>query len=153
MNQKEFNDRIDKVHVTWNCRFHPFNWWHEIGCPHKEWTKEELLDALIFKKRFEKFRLEQDGLSGIILNNNKMEDTNTSTPKELTYGEKAVGITFNPSNNELVDIIKKQYAYIIDNIHTLRDEGKSEKNRLISIAITQAQDAQMWAVKAITWKD
>lgn len=19
---------------TWNCRFHPTDWWHEVGCPH-----------------------------------------------------------------------------------------------------------------------
>ena len=73
--------------------------------------------------------------------------------RELTYGEKAVGLTFNPGGNELVDIMKKSYAYIIDNLKTLKDDGQSEKNRLISIAITEAQTAQMWAVKAITWKD
>jgi len=28
-----------------------------------------------------------------------------------------------------------------------------EVKRLASIAITEAQGAQMWAVKAITWKD
>jgi len=71
--------------------------------------------------------------------------------RELTYGEKAVGITFNPGGNEMVNIIKKQYADIIDNLLTLKNADQSEKNRLISIAITQAQDAQMWAVKAITW--
>lgn len=35
-----------QVEPTWNCRFHPTNWWHETGCPHKDWTKEELLEAL-----------------------------------------------------------------------------------------------------------
>jgi hypothetical protein len=29
----------------------------------------------------------------------------------------------------------------------------SERSRLASVAITEAQTAQMWAVKAITWKD
>jgi hypothetical protein len=28
----------------------------------------------------------------------------------------------------------------------------SEVKRMVSIAITEAQTAQMWAVKAITWK-
>ena len=32
------------------------------------------------------------------------EYTNT---RELTFGEKAVGLTFNPGGNELVDIMKK----------------------------------------------
>ena len=31
---------------SYNCRFHPINWWHEVGCPHKEWTNEELKNAL-----------------------------------------------------------------------------------------------------------
>lgn len=25
----------------YNCRFHPYDWWHEIGCPHMEWTDKE----------------------------------------------------------------------------------------------------------------
>ena len=31
---------------SYNCRFHPTDGWHEVGCPHKEWTKEELQEAL-----------------------------------------------------------------------------------------------------------
>ena len=26
---------------TYSCRFHPTNWWHEVGCPHKDWSKED----------------------------------------------------------------------------------------------------------------
>jgi hypothetical protein len=33
-----------------NCRFHPTNWWHEVGCPHMEWTKEQLQAALASQK-------------------------------------------------------------------------------------------------------
>ena len=35
-------------------------------------------------------------------------------PQELTYGQKAVGLTFNPSNNPKVQEIKELYAKIID---------------------------------------
>lgn len=38
---------------NWCCRFHPFNWWHEVGCPHREWTREQLYSALLSKKDFE----------------------------------------------------------------------------------------------------
>lgn len=41
----------DFKHITWNCRFHPFNGWHEAGCPHREWTKEQLQDALNLAKQ------------------------------------------------------------------------------------------------------
>lgn len=78
-----------------------------------------------------------------------MEDTKTS----LSYGEKAVGITFNPGGDDKVNEVKALYAKIIDLCNDMKTPGYSEQGRLLSIAITQAQDAQMWAVKAITWKD
>ena len=31
----------------WNCRFHPTDWWHEIGCPHMKWSQKEIEGALI----------------------------------------------------------------------------------------------------------
>lgn len=71
----------------------------------------------------------------------------------MTYGEKAVGLTFNPSNDPTVDKIKKLYAEIIDICNTARTEaGQGEKGRLLSVAITEAQTAQMWAVKGVTYK-
>lgn len=74
--------------------------------------------------------------------------------RELSFGEKAVGLTFNPSGDEDVNQIKQYYANIIDKLNFLREEaGKGEKGRLMSVAITEAQAAQMWAVKGITWKD
>jgi len=36
--------------LPWNCRFHPTHWWHETGCPHMEWTVEQLLSAVVTKK-------------------------------------------------------------------------------------------------------
>lgn len=78
------------------------------------------------------------------------EDTTTS--REMTYGEKAVGLTFNPSGDENVQKVKELYAQIIDIVHEMKTPGPDEKNRLLSIAITEAQTAQMWAVKGITFK-
>ena len=73
--------------------------------------------------------------------------------REMTFGEKAVGLTFNPANDSDVDEIKKLYAKVIDKLNAMRGEDRSEKARLLSAAITEAQTAQMWAVKGITWKD
>lgn len=76
-----------------------------------------------------------------------------STGREMTYGEKAVGLTFNPGGNPKVDEIKKLYAQIIDLCNDLRTEaGQGEKGRLLSVAITEAQTAQMWAVKGVTYQ-
>lgn len=30
---------------TYHCRFHPFDWFHQVGCPHMKWTQEELDEA------------------------------------------------------------------------------------------------------------
>ena len=73
--------------------------------------------------------------------------------KELTFGEKAVGLTFNPSGDPTVERIKRLYAEIIDICNQGRESDRSERGRLFSIAITEAQGAQMWAVKSITWRD
>lgn len=49
--------RLTQKDVHWNCRFHPTNGWHETGCPHLNWSKKDLLGALISKKKFEEERL------------------------------------------------------------------------------------------------
>lgn len=82
----------------------------------------------------------------------------TTQPQPIqnpTFGQKAVGINFNPSNLGPVDRVKQHYANIIDGLNDLRnsDDATQEQKRLCSVGITEAQGAQMWAVKAITWKD
>ena len=72
--------------------------------------------------------------------------------RELTFGAKAVGLTFNPSQDENVQQIKERYAATIDHLNDLRNATEDgEQKRLLSVAITEAQGAQMWAVKAVTW--
>ena len=75
--------------------------------------------------------------------------------RPMTFGEKAVGLTFNPGGNEKVNDIKIMYAKIIDLIEREPDGGEySEmKRKLKSDAISFAIIAQMSAVKLITWKD
>lgn len=73
--------------------------------------------------------------------------------RELTFGEKAVGLTFNPGNNPTVEGAKRAYADLIDSLNKLRETAEgAEKKRMYSVAITEAQSSQMWAVKAITWQ-
>ena len=74
--------------------------------------------------------------------------------KELTYGQKAVGLTFNPSNDDKVGTCKQRYADLIDEMNDLRNETLSEEvKRMCSTVITKLQTAQMWSVKSLTWKD
>lgn len=79
-------------------------------------------------------------------------DSDTGTERELTYGEQAVGLSFNPSSDEKVTKLKQLYAEVIDILNDDRGENRDERARLSSVAITEAQTAQMWAVKAITYK-
>lgn len=78
-------------------------------------------------------------------------DALAEAQRKLTYGQKAVGLTFNPSGDPKVHQLKELFAAIIDICDEV--EYTPERWRLAAIAITQAQQAQMWAVKAVTWKD
>lgn len=103
------------------------------------------------RKLFEKQRkyLESVKKNTIFAENQTMSD-NT---RELTFGEKAVGLTFNPGANDEVKLCKEGYAAIIDRLNELRNKAEgAEKKRMYSVAITEAQTSQMWAVKAITWQ-
>ena len=73
--------------------------------------------------------------------------------RELTFGEKAVGLTFNPSQDPAVYSCKSGFATVIDQMNDLRNSTDNfEVKCMASIAITEAQTAQIWAVKAITWR-
>lgn len=81
-------------------------------------------------------------------------------PTELSFGQKAVGLTFNPSNNPDVDYIKSQIALVIDRINDIKSsldtiEGKASwtRNVLFTAAFNTLVAAQMAAVKYVTWKD
>lgn len=79
--------------------------------------------------------------------------SDTSEPVDLTYGQRAVGVSFNPSADPEVGLCKQMFADAIDQMHALRMRTESnEVARMCAIAITEAQTAQMWAVKAITWR-
>lgn len=82
-----------------------------------------------------------------------MESKEGKDAIKQTYGEKAVGIDFNPSCLTDIDVMKKKFADVIDKMDYIRSESTSaEQKRLCSVAITQIQTAQMWAVKARTWE-
>jgi hypothetical protein len=75
------------------------------------------------------------------------------TEQTLSFGQKAVGLTFNPSGDPNVERIKQAFATVIDILNNLRSDcDNQEKMRMYSVAITEAQTAQMWGVKAATWQ-
>ena len=91
--------------------------------------------------------------TGVASENSGVSETTIGEARELSFGEKAVGLTFNPSNDPHVQRVKELFAEIINLYNIERGlAGPGEKARLFSVAITEAQGAQMWGVKAITWK-
>lgn len=87
-------------------------------------------------------------------NNNNMP-LSGGVARSLSFGDKAVGLTFNPSGDAKVAKLKSLYAEIIDTLSDGNlDNGASDlKGRILGRAINDAIGAQMWAVKAVTWKD
>lgn len=78
-------------------------------------------------------------------------ETEQVAPRELTFGEKAVGLSFNPSGNSDVQKVKEMYAAVIDHLNNLREMSQVEiQKQYFTSAIIETQGAQMWAVKAIT---
>lgn len=73
--------------------------------------------------------------------------------RELTYGERAVGLTFNPGGLAAVNSIKYKSAALIDELNdqfNLATDG--EVKAMFKLAIRAIQEGQMWGVKAATWK-
>ena len=80
--------------------------------------------------------------------------------RELTFGEKAVGLTFNPSGDEKVNEAKRLMANALDLLQQVEleksDYGKVkqdwEANVFRTNAFNKIVDAQMALVKYITWR-
>lgn len=79
------------------------------------------------------------------------------TTPDLTYGQKAVGIAFNPSEGETHDAVheaKAACAKLIDTVENTRTPNDSRfANTLKTGAVMALVHAQMMVVKVLTWKD
>lgn len=72
----------------------------------------------------------------------------------MTFGEKLVGITFNPSNDDKVSKAKKLCAELADLLYEeqLRRESVGFGDKIFDHAIGELLNAQMNAVKYLTFK-
>lgn len=77
--------------------------------------------------------------------------------KELTYGEKLVGLKFNHAEGLTHDAVhqaKTKCAELIDMVEDRRNPNDSRVKNSLSTAATMALvAAQMAVVKVLTWKD
>ncbi len=80
---------------------------------------------------------------------------------ELTFGEKSVGLSFNPSNDDKVGLAKKYIAQAIDLLESdhaeKTDSGKAmsscTRNVFRTNAFTQLVNSSKALVTYLTWKD
>jgi hypothetical protein len=116
-------------------------------------SMDDLADVMFEGFLHSEAKLRESGRSHFNTKEESMSEQGIAE-RELTYGEKAVGLNFNPSGDPGVDRIKRDCAKLIDMMDILRQDpaGGPEQKRLCSIAITELQGAQMWCVKAVTWR-
>lgn len=77
-----------------------------------------------------------------------------TTSTQLSFGQKLVGITFNPSNDDAVGKAKKLCAELADliNDHWSNKEHTSLENILYQHTVGEILNAQMNVVKLLTLK-
>ncbi len=83
------------------------------------------------------------------------QDPNCSTsPKQMSFGEKLVGLTFNPSGDQNVQRIKELAAEMADLLEEVNKTQESSYlgNTFYGGAIRRILDAQMYSVKFLTNK-
>lgn len=97
---------------------------------------------------------EQQGFASSTISDIDPNQLKTKAAPALTFGEKLVGISFNPSNDGDVNEIKTKMAELANLINVkVREQETSELSRLVyEGAIERLLDAQMWLVKYVTLK-
>ena len=78
------------------------------------------------------------------------------TERQMTFGEKLVGLTFNPSNDDKVSKAKRLCADLADLLHTEIYSGGGEvtelQSRLYAHTIGEILNAKMNVVNVLTLK-
>lgn len=79
---------------------------------------------------------------------------NVKTKQVLSFGQKAVGLNFNPSGDDKVGLAKQKCAELIDLVQSIELETTEPylANTIKGEALHTLMDAQMWVVKYLTWK-
>lgn len=87
-------------------------------------------------------------------NSNDVPQESAPVERKLTFGQKAMGVSFNPSKDPLIDVIKQGYADLADLIDQESAKNPSgEAKALYTLGLRELQKSQMLTVKAATWVD
>lgn len=77
-------------------------------------------------------------------------EENAMSTRPMTLGEQRCHIDFNPSSDDKIGTFKRMMANAIDYCQTeLIESSDPEAKRCFSIAMTELETAQMYAVKGI----
>jgi len=72
---------------------------------------------------------------------------------ELTEGQKLCGVDFNPTQDPLIAKVKQSYADIADIlVEEAYNAITAGQANMLNDALSHLMTAQMWSIKAITWK-
>lgn len=74
-------------------------------------------------------------------------------PDDLTFGQRAVGLNFNPSGDLKVNRLKEIFAEAIDIVANTDSHPSLLADEFDTMALHQIVLAQMAAVKSVTFKD
>jgi len=66
--------------------------------------------------------------------------------ENVTLGQKRVQRNFNPSANGVIEVLKEDYAKLIDSLESMRND---KNGREVSIAQTELETSCMYAVKSL----
>lgn len=98
-------------------------------------------------------------MEGQVLDTSVKNDTvcdDSSVNRQMTFGEKLVGITFNPSSDDKVGKAKRLCADLADLLREEVYKGDGEtselQSRLYNHAVGEILNAQMNVVKVLTLK-
>lgn len=70
-----------------------------------------------------------------------------------TLSEKLIGLSFNPSQFEIVDIIKLKYVEIVELLLNEKDITEDiDKKEMIDYTIKKIIEAKMWTINSIHYK-
>ena len=92
--------------------------------------------------------LQETGPIMYVINNNP-----NMNQVQQTKGESRVRVSFNPSDDTAVSVIKQKTAELINEVDALSHSTHPEFLRLKALAMTDFESAAMWAVKAATFKE
>jgi len=129
------NKKIEETEIIWNCRYHPTDWWHEVGCPHMKWTKKDLQSALESKIRFEQSKLGEIKVTTLEAKNNMDKRLLNKIVKICDYPENYV---FDYINGSSLESDLRRMAEYVKCVNKVKKDYEKKKDERTNSEATRA---------------